>query len=537
MPERTRERPEPAATPDARLAEALRPAVEAALKRSVRDEPHTWTEAIFPILLPAIRMAVASALREMVQTLNRVLEESLSLRSLRWRVEAWRSGRPFAEVALLRTLVYRVEQVLLLHRHTGLLLGSAVAPAITPRDPHLVSGMLAALQAFVHDSFEVEKGVGIRELHVGAFSIWVEEGTRAALAVAVRGNAPVELRETLRAAVDLVHQEFGAQLDDFRGDAKPFEQGCSAILEGCLQSQYDRAEKTSYWRVWLSLAGVAAVLVFWAGLRLQQVRRWERGLAALGKAPGILITQARCRGGDCAVEGLRDPLADSPADLLARNGIDPRKISLRFRPFLSLDPELVVKRARAAIQAPGSVSVSLEKDVLKLEGTAPHAWLLQVRNAAGQLGLAGIRAVRTDGLEDSDLASLRADIEAGSILFPVASSTVAPEQARLCQALAAKSQQWVGGVLAIGRVPRLEVIGYTDVSGTVETNRSLSQNRAEHVAAFLLAAGVSPEMLVILGKGAASGLLENSADEALRRKVVLRLSLLDPGSAVRHEVH
>ena len=80
---------------------------------AVRDEPRIWAEALLPALLPAVRIAVSSALRGMVDTLNQVLEQSLSLRSWKWRVEAWRTGKTFAEVVLLRTLVYRVEQLLL----------------------------------------------------------------------------------------------------------------------------------------------------------------------------------------------------------------------------------------------------------------------------------------------------------------------------------------------------------------------------------------------------------------------------------------
>jgi OOP family OmpA-OmpF porin len=178
--------------PDGRLADALCPLVESALKRSVRDEPRFWAQTISPILGPAIRLAVASALRDMVQTINQLLENSLSMRSWRWRVEAWRTGQPFAQVVLLRTLVYRVEQVLLVDRNSGLLFASVSAPGISTRDSDLVSAMLTAIQEFVHDSFYLEQDDSIRQIHTGEFSLWVETGPFAALAAAVRGNAPIE---------------------------------------------------------------------------------------------------------------------------------------------------------------------------------------------------------------------------------------------------------------------------------------------------------------------------------------------------------
>jgi OOP family OmpA-OmpF porin len=530
MPVRTGESPEQHSTPDTRLAEALKPTVEAALKCSVRDEPQPWIEALFPILLPAIRLAVTSALREMVQTLNQALEHALSLRSWRWRLESWRSGRSFAEVVLLRTLVYRVEQVLLLDRNTGLLLKSVAAPNISPKDTHQISGMLTAIQEFVRDSFDVEQSVGIRELHIGDFSLWVEQGPQAAIAAAVRGNAPAELRETLRAAIDLVHQEFGAELREFRGDAKPFEQRCQAILEGCLQSRHQEPEKTSYWKLWLCTTALAAAAFLWTGLRFQESRQWNRALEALSHVPGIKVTQVYRRGGSYVLEGLRDPLAGSPEGVLADNGIDLRKASLQFEPFFSLDPEMVVKRVRATLKAPQRVAILLDHHVLKIEGAAPHAWILEARNDGRQLALAGVYEVRTDGLRDIDLDALRTDIEALRILFPLDSSFVSPAQAGLGKTLAEKTGEWISGAVAIGRAPRVEVMGCTDSSGTEERNQSLSRERAERMAAFLLAAGVRRETLTIHGYGTCPTAVSSALDAAPRRSATLRLVVDAPGS-------
>ena len=531
MPERTGE--DRHQSPDSRLASALEPTVEAALRRSVQDKPRAWAEAIFPILMPAIRMAVTTALRDMVQTLNQLLEYSLSLRSWRWRVEAWRTGKPFVQVLLLRTLVYRVEQVLLVNRNDGLLLASVSAPGITTKDADLVSGMLTAIQEFIQDSFEIEKNAAIRELHIGDFSLLVERSQEAILAAAVRGNAPVELRGVLQAALDLIHEEFGAELRGSRGNSQAFEPECRQILEGCLQSQYQTPEKTSYWKLWLCAASLALGLAFWGGLRIEQGRRWNRGLAALRAVPGITITQSSRHGGIYVLEGLRDPFAGAPEEVLARQGIDMRRVSLRLQPFLSLDPKLLVERARVAIQAPKSVSVSLDQDVLKLEGTASHTWILQARSNGQKLALAGIREVRTDGLKDNDLETLRAQIEMVAILFPLGSSTIPLEQDQLISAVGARVRQWAAGASAIGRSPRLEVIGRADRSGGEENNVALSQRRAQHVAEVLVAAGVAPDLLMSVGRGSATppeqATHEEAAAETLQRSVVFRL-ILEPGA-------
>ena len=66
-----------------------------------------------------IRKAVASALEGLSQSLNQAASYSLNPA---FRFKAWRSGMPFAEYVILQTLVYRVEQLFLIHRETSLVL-------------------------------------------------------------------------------------------------------------------------------------------------------------------------------------------------------------------------------------------------------------------------------------------------------------------------------------------------------------------------------------------------------------------------------
>jgi OOP family OmpA-OmpF porin len=449
----------------------------------------------------------------MVQTINQLLENSLSVRSWRWRVEAWHTGQPFAEVVLLRTLVYRVEQVLLVDRNSGLLLASVSAPGISTKDSDLVSAMLTAIQEFVHDSFHLEQDDSIRQIHTGEFSLWVETGPFGALAAAVRGNAPIEFRQVLRAAVDLIHEEMATELRDFRGDSAAFEQRSRPILEGCLQPRFQEPERRSFWRVWVCAAAVGAALAAWAGLKIHDVGQWNAALAALRSTPGITITDSTREHGKHVLHGLRDPFAVPAESVLTNNGISQSDVLLRLQPFISLDPRLLIRRARAAIDAPDSVSVSLDRGVLRLGGAASHEWMISARNSGQKLALAGIDEIRTDGVEDRDLEVLRSEIEAVSIPFHIGSSLIGADQARLIDGVIPKLRQWIAGAFAIGRVPEVKVAGHADRRGAETANAALSDRRARHVMELLVAAGIPSESLTTLG-----------SDQYDDRNVVFRLS-------------
>jgi OOP family OmpA-OmpF porin len=356
----------------------------------------------------------------------------------------------------------------------------------------------------------------------------VETGPFAALAAAVRGNAPVELRQELRAAVDLIQEELAVELRNFQGDSAPFEQRARQILQGCLQSRFQEPGPRSYWKVWACAAIVAAALLAWGGLKIRDARRWSGALMALRNTPGITITESTREHGKRVLCGLRDPFAVPAESVLARHGISQQDVSLRLQPFVSLDPKLLLRRALDTIDAPESVSASLDRGVLTLGGSASHRWIVSARNSTPKLALAFIREIRTDGIEDTDLEALRSEIEAVRILFPIGSSAIAPDQARLIDDVIPKVRQWIADASAIRRVPQVKLVGHADSTGAETTNTALSNQRARHVMEILVAAGIPSEPLSALGGGQRDGSKDGTGaepqDSAIRRNVVFRLS-------------
>src|SRR5580693_2438729 len=182
---------------DDALSDALAPTIETALRESVRKDPGTLADALFPVMGPAIRRSILQTLRLMFESFNQAMEQSLSLRGLQWRFEALRTGRPFSEVVLLHSLVFRVEQVFLIHKETSLPLCHSVAPAVAMQDPSMVSGMLSAIQDFVRDSFQSAQGQAIEKLQMGELEVWIEDGPHTVIAAVIRGMAPPAYRSEM----------------------------------------------------------------------------------------------------------------------------------------------------------------------------------------------------------------------------------------------------------------------------------------------------------------------------------------------------
>ena len=266
---------------DPQLARALTPPLEEAITASVKRNPKPLADALFPVMGPAIRKAVSASLASMVESFNRTLEQAFSRRSIRWRLEAMRTGRSFAEVVMLKTLLYRVEQAFLIDRRSGLLLQHVQAGSAVVQDADMVSGMLTAIRDFVQDSFKVSESDSLEALKVGELSVWIEPGPQAIVAAVIRGSAPRDFRPTLQEAVETIHLQFGDLLERFEGDASTLEPA-RPTLEACLQQQYRAEErKPRTTAAWVVVGIVTLALLTWGGLAWRSRAIDQRYLDAL----------------------------------------------------------------------------------------------------------------------------------------------------------------------------------------------------------------------------------------------------------------
>lgn len=454
---------------DKEIGRSLSPVIEIVLKNLVRQEPAILTDTIYPIIGRSIRKAISAALQGMAQSLNRVVEQSLSVRGMQWRMEAWRTGKSYGEIVLLRSLLYRVEQVFLIHRETGLLLQQA-AVQDAARDPDLVSSMLVAIQDFVRDSFSGGEKDELDTIQVGDLGIWIQYGPRALLAGVVRGVAPRELSNVLQEALETIHREQQSELESFTGDVSAFE-AARPQLESCLLGNAKPKNTRPRMLAW-AIAGIAILAVLSGlallGLSVRDTRRWTRYVERLENEPGILVTNAERRGGRYFIKGLRDPYSEDPSRLLRDAQIDPQRVTWRWEPILSEHPRLVALR-------------------------------------------------RFD--------EEREKVEQRSIYFSTGSSEIVPGQLAIIDEVSAAVRALLSAAQTAGWAVRLEVIGHSDPPGTRDLNSRLSAERASRVLKLLADAGVPGDRLVARAVpfGDASRNMRGAAAVDFERRVSFRV--------------
>ena len=426
------------------LTHALQPAVESSVRHSIHANPRIFIDALHPILGPMVRRSIAESFRRLLQDLNQTLEHTFSLRGLKWRAEAWRTGKSFAEVVMLRSLVYRVEQLFLIHRETSLSLLHLSADAAVTQDSEMVAGMLSAIQDFARDSFKTGDDAALEEFRIGELQVWIAPGPQAYLAAVIRGTPPRELRTTLEEAIESIHVLHGDALANFQGDASAL-QAARPELQACLRSQYqsrDTAPRKTI-HAWLALGGVAALLALMLLLGLRRHLQWDGFVRRLNSEPGIAVTSAeRHWFAPAQVTGLRDPVSADPARIAAESNLDPAQIRFAWKEFIALDAVSVQRRFEQRFGPAKEARIALENGIATISGQAPYEWIERVRREGAQV--AGVT-----GIAERDLTVTYdpgATLERFKAAFPIPPSVKAVVANNTITLSGSAPYEWVGPV-------------------------------------------------------------------------------------------
>ncbi len=322
------------------LGEVLKPVVVSQFHQTARDEPDIMADALFPILGPAMRKMITAMLT------------------------------PDKKAKKRR---YRLEQLFLIEKETGLPVCHVSSDSASTQDADMVSGMLSAIQSFVHEAFEADEFDGLNTLQVGELSVWIEWGPSAVLAAVIRGVAPQKVREAMQVKLEGIHQAYQAEFSGYSGDTAPFDP-LRPELHDFLHT-HDGTFKNK-WRnlpnrikqILLGLAIAFLCFVFWTVYGIYDTHRWNNYVHSVEQRPGIIVTDSQRSFRDYRLSGLRDPLAIDPSELLEGSGLNSKQVTFQFKAYQALNPDFTLRRLNKLLAPPEGITLALEDNTLFIKG-------------------------------------------------------------------------------------------------------------------------------------------------------------------------
>ena len=568
---------------DKQLNKALNPILEEGVRNYIKKYPHSISKAIVPVVGSTLREAFLLGVKNKLDAVNQFLIRNVSLKGLKWRWESFRAKKTFDEIMLLHTLLYRVEQVFIIHREKGTVLQhvSEIKEEVID-EANMFSDTLKLIQS--SNALEHED---TNNLKVGEYTVWVEQGNHLMIAGVIRGTPPFELRRVFKETLQTIEDEHQLVLEKFDGNAEPF-QSTRHLLQTCLRVEYGK-KKASYLPIWITGILILCILLGWSSWVIYNNSKWNGFIERLNNEQGIMIASEGKSFGKYYITGMRDPLAVDPDILLKEMHINSSRVSSKWETYYALNPDIILKRARYILKAPqtvtlqysdgvlivsgiastkwiiqakslyekiqgitsfqeqdlfdynstelflarvgvqleppSTVSMHLENETLKLIGTAPHQWIVSMRSKATTIpGIVRLDDSELTDMDISELSILQSKIEKHIILFRVGTSDLVPGQEKTIQALIDDLQNLNSVIQTVGK-GHVEIVGHTDRTGTEQSNLKLSQERAEIVLNLLKSNNLDTRHLTAIGVGAKEPLRsENTVlDREFNRSVTFKL--------------
>lgn len=371
------------------LVSALNDIVAEAVKHSIRADRDAFAESISPVIGVSIRKAIASAMKGLNQTINQAVEYSLSPKGVRLRLQAARSGVPFAQLVMRETLPYVLEELFLIQNQTGLLAAHASNGDGAKVDSDGIAAMLTAIRDFVKDSFNVGDGQ-LEEVEIGGRVVWVIPGAHYSFAAVVHGTPPVQLRDELEQLLVSLADTHHKLLSEFDGNrelvsvvAAEMQATVDASLSSDVPAEEDDAKPKSRWRIWLALLVAFSLSGYWGFRSWEQRQEIAAAKSQLTSRADVLVTQWQFSDGKLQAAGLYDPaLGELLVDEYLSGGWA-KSARWEFLPYRSALPAVLVAEKRAQWAVPQNVSLVNEGGVWRVLGVAPIAWAMNMRSLAG----------------------------------------------------------------------------------------------------------------------------------------------------------
>ncbi len=478
--------------------ESLQPVIEDVLKESIRKNPENLSDILFPIMMPAIRKAVTDDIKRMLDTLNTVLENSFSAKKIGWRVKALFSGKSYGEIVLSHAYIYQVKQVFLIHKESGLLLAHVEGEGQTSEKGDLVSSMLSAIKDFVQDSFQSNDNNKLGTIELGKLNIWIEQGPKAIIAAIVEGNVPSEYRVLLQETAEAIHVNYSRELEHFEGETTPFQNN-PLLLQRCLQKEMK--EKKTRKPV---LAITLFILLFgffgyWFYGKIEDNIHFRHLVSAYEQIPGVVVTKTGKADGIWYIKGLRDPQAKIPTNLSFKNDFKPGEVHFEFADYLSLDPKIVLLRAKKELKPPPTATLHYRYDTLFVSGNASETWIDEVQKMAQQV--AGVGAILFNFKKEKSHQQIKSKqdilaLEKHSFNFGFNILKLDSAHEKQFKILISETKRVLNFSFQQDSVPVIVVLSHTSITGNKNSNFRIARHRAEQFINLMVHAGIPIEKLV-----------------------------------------
>ncbi|QSZ41378.1 OmpA family protein [Sulfurimonas aquatica] len=206
-----------------KIASQMAPLIGSAIREQIRSQKDDVVDALYPVLGNMISRYVTKTLEELLENINKQVQEGLSFEALKRKVQAKIQGVSETELLFSQSSTSNIQAILLIDKETGIVLAHAENPNHAVSEPEMLASMMTAIRSFVNDWVEQsDTHQELGEIDYGGNKIILEASGYSYLAVIVKGAASKTTYDMIRGTLEKVVLEYGEEIKAFNGDLESF---------------------------------------------------------------------------------------------------------------------------------------------------------------------------------------------------------------------------------------------------------------------------------------------------------------------------
>jgi len=201
------------------LTQSLQSIISPAITKEIEDNQDKMVDALYPIMGGMISKYVTNAIQEMMESINKKIEDGLSLNKYKRKVKSKVSGVSETELLLNESHHAKIRSLFIIQKESGMLIAEAHLENEEINDPHMVASMASAIKDFINDWVSTNKEVSeVQLLSYGNATLYIESAGSVYLIAFLNAEPDYEERNEIQRFFVQIIRKYTPFFHKFKGD-------------------------------------------------------------------------------------------------------------------------------------------------------------------------------------------------------------------------------------------------------------------------------------------------------------------------------
>lgn len=201
------------------LSKSLQSVISPAISKEIAENKDIMIDALYPIIGGMISKYVTQAIKEIMETINKKIENGLSVENYQRKVKAKLSGVSETEILLEESASSAISSLFVIHKQSSLLIAEAHLEDNKIDDAHMVASMASAIKDFINDWIkDNESHDEVQILSYGNATLYIESAGSVYIIAFLDAEPGYEQRLNINVFFAKIVKEYAIFFQKFDGD-------------------------------------------------------------------------------------------------------------------------------------------------------------------------------------------------------------------------------------------------------------------------------------------------------------------------------